>query len=185
MSDQITKDAEHRMEQAVESLRGDLATIRTGRASPSLLDRLLVDYYGQSLPINQVATVSTPESRTLMISPWDKTALGPIEKAIQKSDLGLNPNNDGAVIRLSMPALTEERRRDLVKQTHKMVEEHKVSIRNVRRDANDQLKKSEKAGEISEDENRRYQERIQKLTDRWVAEMDRAQSHKQEELLEV
>ena len=185
MSDQIIQDAEHRMQQAVESLRHELATIRTGRASPALLDRVTVEYYGQNLPINQLGTVTVPESRSLMITPWDKAALAAIEKALQKSDLGLTPNNDGANIRLNIPPLTEQRRKDLIKQVHKMVEEHRVAARNVRRDANEQLKKSEKAGDISEDENRRFQERVQKLTDKYIAEMDKVQAGKEEELLEV
>jgi ribosome recycling factor len=185
MSEQIIQDAEHRMQQAVESLRHELATIRTGRASPALLDRLTVEYYGQSLPLNQVGTVAVPESRSLMITPWDKNALGAIEKAILKSDLGLTPTNDGANIRLSIPPLTEQRRKDLIKQVHKMVEDHRVSARNVRRDANEQLKKAEKNHEISEDENRRFQERIQKLTDKYIAEIDKVQSGKEAELLEV
>jgi ribosome recycling factor len=185
MSEQIVKDAEHRMEVAVETLRHELATIRTGRASPALLDRVMVEYYGQSMPLNQVGTVTVPESRSLMITPWDKAALGAIEKALQKSDLGLTPNNDGVNIRLNIPPLTEQRRKELIKQVHKMVEDHKVAARNVRRDANDHLKRAEKAGEISEDENRRFQDRIQKVTDRFIAEMDKIQAAKEEELLEV
>jgi ribosome recycling factor len=185
MSEQIVKDAEHRMSLAVETLGHELATIRTGRASPALLDRVTVEYYGQNLPINQLGTVNVPEPRSLQITPWDKNALGPIEKAIQKSDLGLNPNNDGANIRLSIPPLTEQRRKDLIKQVQKITEDHKVAVRNVRRDANDHLKREEKAHEISEDESRRYQERIQKLTDKFIAEIDKILAAKQEELMEV
>lgn len=185
MSEQILKDAEHRMEGAIESLRQELTSIRTGRASPALLDRLTVEYYGQEMPLNQVGTVSVPDARALMITPWDKAALAAIEKAIHRSDLGLTPTNDGQNIRLLIPPLTEERRKDLTKQVHKMVEEHKVSVRNVRRDANDHLKRAEKAGEISEDENRRFQDRIQKLTDKYIAELDKVQATKEEELLEV
>ncbi len=185
MSEQTVKDAEHRMEQAVESLRHELTTIRTGRANPALLDRLLVEYYGQTMPINQVASVSVPESRSLMITPWDKKALVAIEKAIQKSDLGLTPNNDGVNIRLNIPPLNEQRRKDLIKQVHKMVEEHRVAIRNVRRDANEHLKKAEKSHDISEDENRRFQDRIQKLTDKFIASVDKVQESKEEELMEV
>src|SRR5207253_1495246 len=134
---------------------------------------------------NQVGSVSVPESRSLMITPWDKGALGPIEKAILKSDVGLTPNNDGVNIRLTIPPLTEQRRKELIKQVHKMVEDHKVAVRNVRRDANDHLKRAEKAGDISEDENRRFQDRIQKLTDKFIADLDKVQAAKEEELLEV
>jgi ribosome recycling factor len=185
MSDQIIKDAEQRMQGAIESLGNELATIRTGRASPSILDRVHVEYYGQEMPINQVGSVSVPDSRTLMITPWDKAALSAIEKGIQRSDLGLNPNNDGVNIRLTIPPLTEQRRKELIKQVHKIVEDHRVSVRNVRRDANDHLKRAEKAGDLSEDENRRFQERIQKLTDKYIADIDKVQSAKEEELLEV
>lgn len=185
MSEQILKDTEGRMNGAVDSLRHELNTIRTGRASPAILDRVVVEYYGQEMPINQVGSVSVPDARSLMITPWDKAALGAIEKALLRSDVGITPNNDGVNIRLNIPPLTEQRRKELIKQVHKMVEEHKVSVRNVRRDANEHLKRAEKAGEISEDENRRYQERIQKITDKFVAELDKVQAAKEEELLEV
>jgi ribosome recycling factor len=185
MSEQIVKDADHRMLVAVETLSHELASIRTGRASPALLDRIQVEYYGQSLPINQVGTVNVPEPRSLQITPWDKNALGPIEKAIQKSDLGINPTNDGTNIRLAIPPLNEQRRKDLIKQVHKIAEEHRVAVRNVRRDANDHLKRAEKAHEISEDESKRFQDRVQKLTDKHMVEIDRILAAKEEELMEV
>lgn len=149
------------MEKAISSLKRDLATLRAGRATTSLLDRIQVEYYGAPTPINQLANISTPDSRTLLIQPWDKTSMSDIERAIMKSDIGLTPANDGTIIRLSIPPLTEERRTDLVKLTKKFGEEAKVAIRNIRRDANDDIKKMEKNG-ISEDESRGHQEDIQK-----------------------
>jgi len=184
MPQSIKKNAEERMDKAVAALRRDLATLRAGRATPAMLDRILVDYYGAPTPINQLATINTPDVRTLVIQPWDKSVLGEIEKAIMKSELGLTPANDGSVIRLNIPPLTEERRNDLVKQTKKYGEEAKVAIRNIRRDANDDIKKLEK-GELSEDESRRHQEDIQKLTDRFIAEVDRIIAAKEKEILEV
>jgi ribosome recycling factor len=184
MPQTIKKNAEERMDKAIAALRRDLATLRAGRATPAMLDRILVDYYGAPTPVNQLATINTPDARTLVIQPWDKSVLGDIEKAIMKSDLGLTPANDGSIIRLSVPPLTEERRNDLVKQTKKFGEEAKVAIRNVRRDANDDIKKLEK-GELSEDESRRHQEDIQKLTDRFIAEVDRIIAAKEKEIMEV
>jgi ribosome recycling factor len=182
----ILKDAEERMHKAEEALQRDLASIRTGRASPALLDRVQVEYYGQTMPINQLATVSVPEPRLLVVQPWDKGAMSAIEKAIQKSpDLGLNPTNDGTVIRLAIPALTEERRKEFVKQVHKKVEESHVAIRNVRRDASDRLKKLEKDKEVSQDEERRGAEQLDKLTQRLIEEVDRVGQRKEAELLEV
>ncbi|AGA58190.1 MAG: ribosome recycling factor [Thermobacillus sp.] len=184
MPQTIKKNAEERMDKAIAALRRDLATLRAGRATPAMLDRILVDYYGAPTPVNQLATINTPDARTLVIQPWDKSVLGEIEKAIMKSELGLTPANDGSIIRLSVPPLTEERRTDLVKQTKKFGEEAKVAIRNVRRDANDDIKKLEK-GELSEDESRRHQEDIQKLTDRFIAEVDRIIAAKEKEIMEV
>jgi len=185
MVDDIFGDAERRMQKAIEVLKQDLAAIRTGRASSALLDRITVDYYGTPTPINQVATISVPEARMLVIQPWDRKLLVDIEKAIQKSDLGINPTNDGQVIRLTIPSLNEERRRDMVKTVHKKLDEHKVAIRNIRRDAHDKLREREKKKEISEDELKRNTERLQKLTDRFVDEMDKIGKTKEQEILEV
>ncbi|HEY3280835.1 MAG TPA: ribosome recycling factor [Armatimonadota bacterium] len=185
MGDEIIGKVEQRMDKAVEDLRHELATIRTGRASPALLDKLTVEYYGSSLPINQVASISVPEPRSLLITPFDRNAMGPIEKSIQKSDLGLTPNNDGVSIRLNIPPLTEERRKEFIKRCHKIVEDHRVAVRNIRRDANEDLKKHEKAHEVSEDDARRLQEKVQKLTDKYIVDMDKIQHVKEQELLEV
>ncbi|AZK47762.1 ribosome recycling factor [Paenibacillus lentus] len=184
MPQSIKSNAEERMDKAIQSLKRDLATLRAGRAAPSLLDRIQVDYYGTPTPINQLANINTPDSRTLMIQPWDKSSLAEIERAIQKSDLGLTPANDGSIIRLSIPPLTEERRVDLVKMTKKYGEEAKVAIRNIRRDANDDIKKLEKT-EISEDESRRHQDDIQKTTDKFIAEVDKVLASKEKEIMEV
>ncbi|GAC1475100.1 MAG: ribosome recycling factor [Ktedonobacteraceae bacterium] len=173
------------MQKAVDALKQDLNAIRAGRASSSLVDRITVEYYGAPTPINQVASVSTPEARLLVIQPWDRKLLADIEKAIQKSDLGINPNNDGQVIRLNIPPMSEERRRDLVKTLHKKLDEHKVAIRNVRRDIQDKLRDREKKKEVSEDELKRSTERLQKLTDRYVDEMDKVGKAKELEILEV
>ncbi|OBR66809.1 ribosome recycling factor [Paenibacillus oryzae] len=184
MPQSIKKGAEERMEKAIGALRRDLATLRAGKASPALLDRVQVEYYGAQTPLNQLANINTPDSRTLMIQPWDKSSVSAIEKAILKSDLGLTPSNDGSAIRISVPPLTEERRADLVKQSKKFGEEAKVAIRNIRRDANDDIKKLEK-GEISEDESRRHQEDIQKSTDKYIAEVEKVLSSKEKEIMEV
>ncbi|WP_055108431.1 ribosome recycling factor [Paenibacillus ihumii] len=184
MPQSIKKNAEERMDKAIQALKRDLATLRAGRAAPSLLDRIQVDYYGTPTPINQLANINTPDSRTLTIQPWDKSSLAEIERAIQKSDLGLTPANDGSMIRLSIPPLTEERRVDLVKMTKKFGEEAKVAIRNIRRDANDDIKKLEKT-EISEDESRRHQDDIQKSTDKFIAEVDKVLAAKEKEIMEV
>ncbi|OMD20912.1 MULTISPECIES: ribosome recycling factor [Paenibacillus] len=184
MPQSVKKNAEERMEKAISSLKRDLATLRAGRATTSLLDRIQVEYYGAPTPINQLANISTPDSRTLLIQPWDKTSMSDIERAIMKSDIGLTPANDGTIIRLSIPPLTEERRTDLVKLTKKFGEEAKVAIRNIRRDANDDIKKMEKNG-ISEDESRGHQEVIQKTTDKFIAEVDKVLVSKEKEIMEV
>ncbi|MBP1904155.1 ribosome recycling factor [Paenibacillus turicensis] len=184
MPESVKKSAEERMEKAILALKRDLATLRAGRANSSLLDRIQVDYYGSPTPVNQLANINTPDSRTLMIQPWDKSSLADIERAIQKSDLGLTPANDGTSIRLSIPQLTEERRVELVKLTKKFGEEAKVAIRNIRRDANDDIKRLEKS-EISEDESRRHQEDVQKATDKFVAEVEKVLSAKEKEIMEV
>src|SRR3989440_4064159 len=185
MAADIFEDAERRMHKAVDALRQDLSAIRTGRASADLVDRIQVDYYGAPTPINQVAQISVPEARMIVIQPYERKLLTDIEKAIQKSDLGINPNNDGQVIRLNIPPLNEERRREMVKILHKKLDEHKVAIRNVRRDAQDKLRDREKKKEISEDELKRSSERLQKLTDRYIDEMDKVGKTKELEILEV
>lgn len=184
MPQAIKKNAEERMEKALGALKRDLATLRAGRATPAILDRVQAEYYGAMTPVNQLGSITTPDSRTLVIQPWDKSALAAIEKAILKSDVGLTPANDGSIIRLVVPPLTEERRQDLVKATKKFGEDAKVAIRNIRRDANDDIKKLEK-GEISEDESRRHQDDVQKLTDRYVAEVDKILAAKEKEIMEV
>ncbi|HEY1350475.1 MAG TPA: ribosome recycling factor [Ktedonobacteraceae bacterium] len=185
MVDDILGDADRRMQKAIEVLKQDLAAVRTGRASAALLDRITVDYYGTPTPVNQVATISVPEARLLVIQPWDRKMLVDIEKAIQKSDLGINPNNDGQVIRLAIPALSEERRREMVKTVHRKLDEHKVAIRNIRRDAHDKLRDREKKKEISEDELKRSTDRLQKLTDRFIEEMDKVGKAREQEIMEV
>lgn len=180
----VKKNAEDRMEKSVASLRKELASLRAGRATPALLDRIQVEYYGSMTPINQMAGITTPDARTIMIQPWDKSSLSDIEKAIMKSDLGLNPANDGNIIRISIPALTEERRAELVKMTKKFGEEAKVSIRNIRRDANEEIKKLEKSG-VPEDESRRHQEDVQKFTDKFTNEIDKILAEKEKEIMEV
>ncbi len=185
MVDDIFAETERRMQKAVEALRHDLTAVRTGRASASLLERIQVDYYGAPTPINHVATVTVPEARLLVIQPYERKMLTDIEKAIQKSDLGINPNNDGQVIRLSIPPLNEERRREMVKTVHKKLDEHKVAVRNIRRDTQDKLREREKKKEISEDELKRSTERLQKLTDRFIDEMEKVGKTKELEILEV
>lgn len=181
----ILKDAEHRMQGAVEATHEEFRHIRTGRANPVMLDGINVDYYGTPTPVNQVGNISAPEPRVLVISPWDKSMLGPISKAILNSDLSLNPSNDGQVIRLVLPPLTEERRKEYAKLAGKRAEEGKIAIRNVRRDAIEHLKKAEKAGDFSEDESKRAQEKMQKLTDEYINKVDQAHDHKVEEIMEV
>ena len=184
MPQAIKKNAEERMEKAVGALKKDLSSLRAGRATPALLDRVQVEYYGTMTPITQMGGVTTPDARTLIIQPWDKTAMQAIEKAIMKSDLGLTPSNDGSIIRIVIPMLTEERRAELVKMTKRSGEEAKVAIRNIRRDANDECKKREKT-DISEDESRRVQDDIQKVTDRYIGEVDKLVAAKEKEIMEV
>jgi ribosome recycling factor len=183
--DSAMTDAQHKMEQAVTHLKDDLAGIRTGRATPAVLSRVSVDYYGSQVPLNQLAGVTVPEPRLLLVQPFDKGAMSSIEKAIQGSDLGITPSNDGNVIRLAFPPLTEERRRDLVKQVHARAEDGRVAVRNVRRHAKDELEKLEHDGDISEDELARAEKDLQKVTDRFVTEIDQIQGHKEQELMEV
>ncbi|GAC1422776.1 MAG: ribosome recycling factor [Ktedonobacteraceae bacterium] len=184
-TDDLFSDAERRMQKAIEALKQDLAAIRTGRASSSLVDRIQVDYYGTPTPIIQVASVSVPDARQVVIQPYDRKMIPDIEKAIQKSDLGINPNNDGQVIRLNIPPMSEERRRDMAKTLHKKLDEHKVAVRNVRRDVQDKLRDREKKKEVSEDELKRSIDRLQKLTDRFIDEMDKVGKSKEQELMEV
>ncbi len=185
MPKQVISNAKSKMEKAISSYTRELATIRAGRANAALLDKVFVDYYGASTPINQLAGVSVPEARLLVIQPYDKTILGEIEKAILKSDLGLNPTNDGSVIRIAIPALTEERRKELVKVVKKEAEEAKIAIRNIRRDGNEDLKKLEKNGEITEDDLRGYSDDIQKITDQHISKIDDITKDKEKEILEV
>ncbi len=185
MIEETLKDAEQRMGKAIDALRRDLSTVRTGRANPSLVESLRVDYYGTPTPLQQLASVGVPEARLLTIQPYDKGSLEAIEKAIQKSDLGLNPNNDGTIIRLVIPQLTEDRRKELVKVVHKKVEDGRVSIRNVRRDAHEMLRDLRKAKEISDDHEHDAQEDLQKITDKFVGQADQIGKEKEEELLEV
>jgi ribosome recycling factor len=185
MIDDVLADAKDRMGKAVEALRKELATIRTGRAHPGLIEHLRVDYYGAPTPLNQISTIGVPEPRLLTIQPWDRQGLGAIEKAIHKSDLGLNPINDGNIIRLVIPQLTEERRKELVKVVHKKVEEGRVAVRNVRRDCHDELRRLQKEKAISEDSQYRGQEELQKLTDEFIQEIERVGEEKEAELLAV
>jgi len=185
VSAEIVTSADHKMARAVEVMERDFQGIRTGRASTNLVERLHVDYYGTQTPLNQLAGISVPEAHQIVIQPWDRSVLGAIEKAILKSDIGLTPNVDGTVVRLNIPPLTEERRRDLVKVVHRRMEEARVEIRNLRRDAADHLKKLERAGEVGTDEVHRLLETIQKTTDRHIADVDRVGAAKEQEVLEV
>jgi ribosome recycling factor len=185
MKELIFEELKESMEKALQALEKSFSKVRTGRASLSLLDGIRVEYYGTSTPLNQLASLSIPESRLIVISPWDSSVLGAIEKAIQKSDLGMMPGNDGKLIRLSIPVLTEERRRELVKVVRKMAEECKVKERNVRRDANEQFKILKKDSEISEDELYNLQEEVQKLTDRYIEKADKLLSAKEKEIMEI
>ena len=180
-----SKDATHKMEQAVAHLKDDLAVIRTGRAAPAVINRVTVEYYGTPVPLNQLAGVSVPEPRLLQIQPFDKNAISSIERAIMQSDLGITPSNDGNVIRLAFPPLTEDRRKELVKQVHHRAEEARVSVRNVRRHAKEEMEKLEHDGAISQDDLIRAEKELQKLTDRFVTEVDEIQGHKEQELMEV
>ncbi len=184
MIDAVYDDARDRMKKAIKSLKSEFKKVRTGRASLALFEDIRVDYYGTSTPLKQMASLSVPESRLVIIQPWDKTVIKEIEKEILKSELGLTPMNDGNIIRISIPPLTEDRRKDLVKQVRKIAEEYKVSIRNVRRDANELLKTMKKDGEISEDEFFKAQEQIQGITDEHIKLADEAYQEKEKEILE-
>ena len=185
MSNEMLMDADHKMGRAVEAMERDFQGLRTGRASTSLVERLHVDYYGTSTPLNQLAGISVPEPHQIVIQPWDRGVLGAIEKAILKSDIGLMPNVDGTVVRLNIPPLTEERRKDMVKVVHKRMEEARVEVRNLRRDAADQIKREERDGTVGTDESHRQLETLQKTTDRHVGDVDRLGLVKEQEILEV
>jgi ribosome recycling factor len=183
--DELLKDAEDRMTKSVESNRGELATVRTGRASPHLLDRITVDYYGSQTPLKQLANVATSDARLLTVTPFDKGSIGEIEKAIQESDVGMTPSNDGNVIRLQVPELTEERRREMVKVVHGVAEDGRIAVRNIRRDTMQDLRDLKKEGEAGEDDERRAEAALQKQTDEAIAGIDEALKGKEEEILEV
>lgn len=185
MLDDVYRDTDHKMERSLATLRKELSRIRTGRATLALLEGIDVDYYGTATPLNQMATLAAPESRILTIQPWDKSQLGLIEKAIQRSDLGLTPMNDGKIIRLAIPPLTAERRKDLVKKVKKIGEDAKIALRNVRREGNETLKDLEKTKDISQDDLRRGQEQVQKITDRFISQVDDVLNTKEHEILEV
>ena len=181
----LLKNTEERMDKSLNALNREFATVRAGRANPSVLDKITVDYYGVATPIQQIATVSVPEARILQIQPWDTTTLKLIEKAIQVSDIGINPNNDGRVIRLAFPPLTEERRRDLVKEVKKMAEDGKVAVRSIRRDAIEKLKGMKKDNAITEDDQANGEKKVQTLTDKFCAEIDNLLGDKEKEILEI
>ena len=183
--DAIIADGNSRMSKSVQTLKDEFNGLRTGRATAAMFERIKVEYYGNPTPLNQVATISIPESRLAVIQPWDKSVIGEIEKAIQKSELSLNPNNDGKVIRINIPPLTEERRKEYVKLAKQMAEQARVAVRNIRRDANDSLKKAQKDGEISEDDAKRGEDEIQKLTDHHIKAIDEQVETKEREILEL
>jgi ribosome recycling factor len=185
MSSEVIAAADQKMARAIEAMERDFQGVRTGRASTSLVERIHVDYYGTQTPLNQLASINVPEPHQILIQPWDRSVLSAIEKAIQKSDIGLTPNSDGVAVRLNIPTLTEERRRDLVKVVHRRMEDARVEIRNLRRDAADHLKKEEKDGLLGTDEAHRELDHLQKVTDRHIAEVDRVGGLKEQEVLEV
>ena len=183
--DAVLKDTRDRMQKSIQALEEELNTIRTGRASAALFERVKVEYYGNPTPLNQVATISVPEARLVVIQPWDKGIINEIEKAIQKSELSVNPSNDGKVIRINIPPLTEERRKEYVKVAKNMAEQARVALRNIRRDANEELKKAQKAGDLSEDDEKRAADEVQKITDESVEKVNEAVEAKEKEILEI
>ncbi|UCF77688.1 MAG: ribosome recycling factor [Candidatus Eiseniibacteriota bacterium] len=185
MEKEILRNTEQKMKKGVEHLRQELASVRTGKATTALLDPVRVEYYGSQVPLNQIAGVSAPEARLLVVHPWERAMVPEVEKAILKADLGLNPTSDGTIIRIPIPSLTEERRKDLVKVVRKMVEEGRVTIRNLRREGNDEIKSAEKKGSISEDVSRKTQNEIQNLTDKHIEMMDELLTKKEAEIMEV
>lgn len=185
MTKEVLRDCERKMQGVIEATKQDFSTVRTGRANPALLDRIQVEYYGTLTPLNQLSTISAPEARLLLIQPWDKNALKEIERAILKSDLGLTPNSDGSVIRLSIPPLTEERRKDLVRLVRKEAEDKRIGIRNVRREANEVLRELEKDGSVSEDQRHRAEADVQELTDKYIDKINQLLEAKENEIMEV
>ena len=185
MEAEARKNLIDKMDKAIDAMKKQLASMRTGRASLSIFDGLMVDYFGTPTPLSHVATLSVPESRLITIQPWDPKVISDIEKAIQKSDLGLNPGNDGKIIRIAIPTLTEERRKEIVKQVHKKGEDAKISIRNIRRECNEEMKKNEKEEHVSEDETKKSIEEIQKITDSYIKKIDETVANKEEEIMEV
>lgn len=185
MANEIIKETENNMKKTIEVVKKEFASLRAGRATPALLDKISVNYYGTPTPVNQLANISVPEARLLVIQPWDKSSLPELERAILKSDLGITPASDGTVIRLAIPQLTRERRADLMKVIKKKAEEGRVAVRNVRRDTNEQLKAQQKDGKMSEDELKRAQDEVQKLTDRFIKEIDGLLSTKEQEIMQV
>lgn len=183
--EKVKNEVESRMKKSINALNENFNSIRTGRASAALFEKIKVEYYGQEVPLNQVATISIPEARLVIIQPWDRAVLSEVEKAIQKSELSVNPNNDGKVIRINIPPLTEERRKELVKHAKNQTELSRVAIRNIRRDANEELKKMEKASQISEDDLKRGTDEIQKLTDKYINEINKHLEEKEKEILEI
>lgn len=185
MPKQVIAEMERRMQAALQDLANDLGSLRTGRATPALLDKVMVEYHGSPLPLNQLGTVSVPDARQLLVTPWDKSVAGAIANAISKSDLGVQATKDGDAVRVSVPSLNEERRKEMVKMAAKKAEAHKVAIRNVRRDANDHLKKMEKDGGLTKDELQRHEGEVQKITDRFITDIDKARAAKENEIMEV
>jgi len=185
MIKELLDDAKRRMEKSIKAFQAEIAKVRTGRASVALVDSIKVDYYGTVMPLNQMATITVADARLIVIQPWDPSALGAIEKAIQRSDLGLSPTNDGKVIRLAVPPLTEERRKELVKMVRKMAEEARVAVRNIRRDTLDDLKELKKEGEISEDDFYRAQDQLQKITDEHIAKIDKILEEKEKDIMTI
>jgi ribosome recycling factor len=181
----MLQDSRQKMDKAIEAVRREFASVRTGKASPALLDTVRVEAYGTLVPLNQVASVNAPEARLLLVQPFDRVNMGPIEKAIQAAGLGLNPSNDGKVIRIPIPPLTEERRREYVKLLHKYAEDGRIAVRQVRREANDDIKRREKANDISEDESRREHDEVQKLTNQYIEKVEELLKHKEVEIMEV
>jgi ribosome recycling factor len=182
---EVKKECKEKMDKVIDSLNSEFAGIRSGRANPKLLDKIMVEAYGQSMPLNQVATISVPEARLIVVEPWDKSLLGNVEKAIHKSDLGINPINDGKIIRLAIPPLTEERRKEYVKQAKSIAEDRKTAIRNIRREVNDKIKKEEKSSNISEDESKRFQDEVQTITDSYIEKIDNVTDAKEKEIMEI
>ncbi len=185
MIKELLDDAKRRMDKSVKTFQAEIAKVRTGRASVALVDSIKVDYYGTTMPLNQMATITVADARLIVIQPWDPSAIGAIEKAIQRSDLGLSPTNDGKVIRIAVPPLTEERRKELVKMVRKMAEEARVAVRNIRRDVLDDLKELKKEGEISEDDFYRAQDQLQKITDEHIEKIDEILEHKEKDIMTI